>query len=167
MTMKYITTIGDKEYTVEIIDEKHVSLNGQVYEIDFQSVHGQPVYSLLMEGKSYESYVSEDDGVWEVMLLGNLYTAAVVDEREKRLRAASGGGAGESGLFTLKAPMPGLIIAVPVSEGQQVAKGDVLVILESMKMQNELRSPKDGKVTRIKVARGDSVEQKAILLSVE
>ncbi len=165
--MKYITTIADKEYTVEILDAKHVSLDGQVFEIDFQSVQNQPVYSLLMEGMSYESYVSEDEGNWEILLLGHLYTAAVVDEREKRLRAAGGGAAAESGVFHLRAPMPGLIVAVPVEEGQDVTKGQVLVILESMKMQNELRSPRDGKVTRIKVAAGHSVEQKATLLSVE
>ena len=165
--MKYITTIDGKEYTVEIIDERHVSLNGEVFEIDFQPVHDQPVYSLLMEGKSYESYVSLDEDTWEVVLLGNRYTAQVLDEREMRLRAAAGGSVADTGVFNLKSPMPGLIIDVPVEEGQEVAKGDVLVILESMKMQNELRSPKDGVISRIRIAAGDSVEQKAALLSVE
>ena len=63
--------------------------------------------------------------------------------------------------------MPGLIVKIPVSEGQEVKKGDVLVILESMKMQNELKSPRDGKVTRIQVKPGDSVEQRQTILSVE
>ena len=63
--------------------------------------------------------------------------------------------------------MPGLIVAIPVEEGRQVSKGDVLIILESMKMQNELRAPKDGTVTRIRVSQGDTVEQKTTLLSVE
>ena len=62
--------------------------------------------------------------------------------------------------------MPGLVIAVPVEEGQPVEKGDVLLILESMKMQNELKSPRAGKVSRVRVAPGDRVEQKQTLLSV-
>jgi biotin carboxyl carrier protein len=165
--MKYITTIEGQEYLVEVIDEKHVSLNGQVFEIDFQSVQNQPVYSMLMDGISYEAYVSENDGNWEVMLRGDLYTAQVEDEREKRLKAAAGAGVAASGEYHLKAPMPGLIVKVPVEEGQEVSKGDVLVILESMKMQNELRSPKDGRIARVRVKMGDSVEQKQTLLSVE
>ncbi len=62
--------------------------------------------------------------------------------------------------------MPGLVVAVPVSEGQQIEKGQVLVILKSMKMQNELKSPRSGKVERIKVKAGESVEQRQLLLSV-
>lgn len=165
--MKYVTTINDKQFIVEIIDEKHVILDGQPVEVDFQSVDGQPVYSLLIEGRSYEAYVNESDGLWQVLLLGDLYTATVEDEREKRLMAAAGGTVAGSGEFHLKAPMPGLVVAIPVEEGQTVEKGDVLLILESMKMQNELRSPKEGTVARIKVKPGDSVEQKTTLLSVE
>jgi len=82
------------------------------------------------------------------------------------LRAAAGGKAIERGEFHLKAPMPGLVVAVPVVEGQRVNKGDVLVILESMKMQNELKSPREGVVTRLRVGIGDSVEQSQTLLSV-
>ena len=165
--MKYIVTINERQFTVEIVDEKHVVLDGQPVEIDFQSVHGQPVYSLLIEGRSYEAYVNESDELWQVLLLGDLYTAHVEDERERRLKAAAGVQIGGGGEFHLKAPMPGLVVAIPVREGQEVAKGDVLVILESMKMQNELRSPTDGTVVRIKVKEGDSVEGKATLLSVE
>jgi biotin carboxyl carrier protein len=72
----------------------------------------------------------------------------------------------EQGEYHLKAPMPGLIVAVPVNEGQKVEKGEVLVVLESMKMQNELRAPRDGSITRIRIKNGDSVEQKQTLLSV-
>jgi biotin carboxyl carrier protein len=62
--------------------------------------------------------------------------------------------------------MPGLIVSVPVNEGQAVEKGDVLLILESMKMQNELKSPRAGSVSRVRVKPGDRVEQKETLLSV-
>jgi len=165
--MKYITTVEDKQYMVEIIDDKHISVNGKIYNIDFESVSGQPVYSLIVDGRSHEGYVRASDDEWQVLLRGRLYPAKVEDEREKRLRAAAGGGVAETGEFNLKAPMPGLVVVIPVSEGQDIKKGDVLLILESMKMQNELKSPRDGKVSRIKVKTGESVEQKQALLSVQ
>lgn len=165
--MKYITTVDDKQFLVEIIDEKHVSVDGQTYEVDFEAVSGQPVYSLIVNGRSHESYIQPGDDAWQVLLRGRLYPVKVEDEREKRLRAAAGGGVAETGEFHLKAPMPGLVVAVPVAEGEQVEKGQVLVILESMKMQNELKSPRDGVVNRIRVRAGESVEQKQALLSVQ
>jgi len=166
ITMKYIATVDNKEFIIEIIDERHVNVNGKVYGVDFESVSGQPVYSLIVDGKSHESYVAPGDESWQVLLRGRLYPVTVEDEREKRLRNAAGGGVAEGGDFHLKAPMPGLIVAIPVEEGQEVKKGQVLLILESMKMQNELKSPRDGIVHRIKVKAGESVEQKQTLLSV-
>jgi biotin carboxyl carrier protein len=165
--MKYITTVEGTQYLVEIIDEKHVSVDGKVYNIDFESVSGQPVFSLIVDGKSHEAYVQEGDENWQVLMRGRLYPVKVEDEREKRLRAAAGGGVAETGEFHLKAPMPGLVIAIPITEGQEVKRGQVLLILESMKMQNELKAPRDGKVSRIKVKPGESVEQKQALLSVQ
>ena len=165
--MKYITTVGEKQFLVEIIDDRHVSVDGKVYEVDFESVSGQPVYSLIVDGKSHESYVAQVDDIWQVLMRGRLYPVTVEDEREKRLRAAAGGGVAETGEFHLKAPMPGLVVTIPVVEGQEVKKGQVLLILESMKMQNELKSPRDGIVNRIKIKAGESVEQKQALLSVQ
>lgn len=164
----YVTTIADKEYTVEIIDAHHVSVNGRAYEVDFQSISGSPVFSLLVDGGSYQAHVyPADEGGLQVLMRGTLYAADVIDEREKRLSAAGGAVAAQSGEFVLRSPMPGLVVKIPVNEGDAVKKGAVLAILESMKMQNELKSPRDGKVTRIQVKQGDSVEQRQILLSVE
>jgi len=164
--MKYVTTIGEREYLVEIIDEHHVQLDGVPLDVDFQAVSERTVYSLLVNNHSYEGLVYPSEEGWQVLVLGSQYELQVEDEREKRLRAAMGGGPPEHLDFHLKAPMPGLIVAMPVSEGQPIAKGDVLVILESMKMQNELRSPRAGNVARIRVKPGDSVELKETLLSV-
>jgi biotin carboxyl carrier protein len=164
--MKYITTIDEKEYTVDITDDQHVSINDKVFEVDFESVSGQPVYSMLIDGRSYEAYVYPVEDEWQVLLLGHQYPIKVEDEREKRLKSAAGGKVQESGEFQLKAPMPGLVVAIPVKEEQQVKKGEVLVILESMKMQNELKSPRAGKVERIKVKAGETVEQRQLLLSI-
>jgi len=166
--MKYATTINDKTYIIEINDDRKVVVDGVEYAVDFESVSGQPVYSLLIDGHSYEAYVSanEDDAGWQVLLRGALSAVRVEDEREKRLRMAAGGVAVESGEFNLRSPMPGLIVAVPVSEGQAVVKGDILVILESMKMQNELKCPRDGTVTRVRVKAGDGAEQNQVLVTV-
>jgi biotin carboxyl carrier protein len=164
--MKYVTTIGGREYLIDIIDEHNLTVDGIPYRVDFDSVSGQPVYSLLVDSQSYESFVFLEDEAWQVLIQGTLYSATVEDEREKRLRSASRASIAEQMEFHLKAPMPGLVVMVPVADGQQVNKGDVLLILESMKMQNELKSPRHGTVTRIRVKVGDSVEQKQTLLSV-
>jgi len=164
---KYITTIQGKEYTVEILESGKVSLNGQVYDVDFESISGQPVYSLLLDGGSFQAdvYPGDEDAL-QVLMRGVLYEATVEDEREKRLSKAAGGGT-QTGEFVLRAPMPGLVVKVAVAEGEAVKTAQVLVILESMKMQNELKSPREGKVSRVQVKAGDSVEQRQILLSVE
>ena len=164
--MRYITTVEDKQFLVEIIDDKHVSVDGKVYEVDFESVSGQPVYSLIVDGKSHEGYVAQNDDTWQVLLRGRLYPILVEDEREKRLRSAAGGGVAETGEFHLRAPMPGLVVAIPVEEGQSIQKGQVLLILESMKMQNELKAPRDGTIGRLRVKPGETVEQKQTLMSV-
>lgn len=164
--MRYIATTSDREILVEIVDEHHVLVDGVSYEIDFESVSEQTVYSLLANNNSYEALVYGSEEGWQVLLHGSQYVVLVEDERERRLRASLTGGPAENVDFHLKAPMPGLIVTVPVSDGQSVEKGDVLVILESMKMQNELKSPRGGKVHRVRVKAGDSVEQRDTLLSV-
>jgi len=164
--MKYITTLGDREYAIEIIDDNRVSVDGVVFEMDFESISGQPVYSLLFDGKSHEAYVYPDEDQWEVLLNGILYPVLVEDEREKRLRSSYGSQPSSTGEYYLKAPMPGLVISILVRDGTEVAEGDVLVILESMKMQNELKSPKGGTVSRVRVVQGDNVERKQTLMSV-
>ncbi len=164
--MKYITTIDDQEFQIEVIDERHVRIGDRLLQVDFESVSGQPVFSLILDGKSYESFVYQGEQDWQVLLRGRLYPVKIEDERERRLRAAGGGDVAEGGEFLLKAPMPGLVVAVLVNEGQPVEKGQVLVILESMKMQNELKAPRPGKVERIRVKAGESVEQKQTLLNI-
>jgi len=164
--MKYITTINEREYAIEILDDHHITLDGVAGQVDFTQVGGQSVFLLVLDGQSFEGLVYAEEDEWQVLLRGESYTARVEDEREKRLRGGINSHPTVAGEFHLKAPMPGLVVAVPVSEGQLVEAGDVLVILESMKMQNELRSPRPGKVTRLRVAPGERVEQKQTLLSV-
>ena len=165
--MKYISTINDTEYLIEIIDERHITVNGRQITVDFNSVSGQPVYSLLVDGKSFEGFVYPGEEAWEVLLMGQQYPVTVEDEREKRLRAAAGSSVSEAGEYHLKSPMPGMVVTIPVEEGQEIEQGQVVLILESMKMQNELKSPRAGTVGRIRVKPGESVEQRQTLLSVQ
>jgi len=165
--MNYITTVGERAYTIEINDETHVMLDGAVVEVDWHPLPGQPVYSVLIDGKSYEAYVLPTDGGYQVQMRGLLYEVRVEDERELRLRAAMEQDLPASSEYPLRAPMPGLVAAVPVSVGQMVDKGTVLIVLESMKMQNELKSPRAGRVAQVRVQAGQAVEQNQTLLIVE
>ena len=162
--MKYITAVMDKTYEIEIRSENEIIVDDQALHIDVRSIAGKPVYSLLLDGKSYEAYISPGEDGLEVLLQGRLYQVSVEDERQSRLRQSSGPILLARGDYHLKAPMPGLVVAVPVAEGAQVSKGQNLVILESMKMQNELRAPRDGVVHRVRVGPGDHVELNQVLL---
>jgi biotin carboxyl carrier protein len=164
--MKYVVEVEGKEFEVEILDEKRVRIGGRVLEVNFESVSDQPVYSLIVDGKSYEAFVYPGEEDWQVLLRGRLFPVKVVDERERRLRSAAGGGVAQTGEFQLKAPMPGLIVSILVEEEQQVEKGQVLVILESMKMQNELKAPRAGVARHIRIKPGETVEQRQVLLAL-
>jgi biotin carboxyl carrier protein len=163
--MRYVTTIDNHEFEIEVVDDRHIRIGKRVLEVDFVSVSGQPVFSLILDGESHEAFVYQGEEDWEVLIRGRQYQVKVEDEREKRLKNA-GEGSITGGEFHLKAPMPGLVVAVLVKEGQEVNKGQVMLILESMKMQNELKAPRDGVMGRVRVKAGESVEQRQTLLSV-
>ena len=114
--MKYVATTGGREILVEIVDEHHIIVDGVSYEIDFESVSEQTVYSLLANNKSHDALVYESEEGWQVLLHGSQYVLVVEDEREKRLRETLGGGPPQDVDYHLRAPMPGLIVTVPVEE---------------------------------------------------
>jgi biotin carboxyl carrier protein len=161
--MKYLTTINEENYEIEINHEGVVTIDGEERQIDFRSM-GQPgIYSLIIDNQSFEAVVERREDQYQILIFGDLYEVKVTDERTMRLLQAGGGGAEPVGEIAIKSPMPGLIVDVPVAEGQEVTKGQTLVILESMKMENELKAPRDGVISRIDVAKGDSVEQNKTL----
>jgi len=155
--MKYATTIGEQTYIVEINREGEVMIDGDTFPVDLQAID-EVTYSLLMSNRSYEALVDTAGDELAVLLAGRMYTAQVLDERARRLSRVDGSSV-SSGELTLKSPMPGLIVAVPVAEGQVVKKGQTVLVLESMKMENELKAPRDGTVSSIKVKVRQSVEQ--------
>lgn len=162
--MKYLATVEGRTFEIEINIEGEISIDGKPAQFDFQTVRDEPIYSLLLDGKSYEALVHSSENGLEVLIRGQLYQVHVEDERQRKLRESSDELSLPDGEFRLKAPMPGLVIAVPVAPGDQVEKGQNLVILESMKMQNELKAPRDGLVNRVLIVQGDNVEQHQILL---
>lgn len=164
---RYYATIQGTEYVIEITSETRVTINGTTRTVDYQPLKQQASCSLLVDGKLYEPIVYQENGGWEVLIGSGRFIVQVEDERERRLRLATGETSYQPGRYILTSPMPGLVIDIPVKEGDQVSKGDVLVILESMKMQNELRAPRDGTVSRIHAKVNGNVERKENLLVLE
>ena len=164
--MKYSTTIGEKTFIIDINRDGEITIDGEPYPIDLRAID-EFTYSLLLDNTSYEALVdSGSDEEVNVLLRGRLYAARVLDERATRLSKASGGAAVSTGEITLKSPMPGLIVAIQVNEGDAVKKGQTLIVLESMKMENELKAPRDGVIGPIKVKLRQSVDQHQALLMV-
>jgi biotin carboxyl carrier protein len=163
--MKYVTVINDTRFEIEIGNDGSLKVNGDPREVDFLAL-GPSLYSILMDHRSYEMVIEEREGSTEVLMQGRLYTGQVMDERAQLLAARRGTLRVDSGELSIKAPMPGMIVAIPVTEGQEVTKGETIVILESMKMQNELKAPRDAVVQRISVQVGQSVEQNKLLITL-
>ncbi len=164
--MKYIATIKGQSFEIDINESGEILADGQRLEVDFQSVANEPIYSMLLNSESFEANVSSGETAVEVLLRGRLFLVDVEDERQRRLRETTDLKLIEEGEYTMAAPMPGLVVAVPVEVGQEVEKGDNLIILESMKMQNELKAPRGGTISRIQVGPGDSVDQNQALLTL-
>ncbi len=160
--MKYFATLNDHEYIIDIGKES-ITVGDETYHVDFMNLIERGIFSLLINNRSIEAVVEEEDEMTSVLIKGELYSVKVQDERTRRLAEARGESGDAGGDLSVKSPMPGIIIATPVEEGQTVQKGDQIIILESMKMENELRAPRGGVVTRVLVNAGDTVEKDQVL----
>ncbi|MFN8373110.1 MAG: biotin/lipoyl-containing protein [Anaerolineae bacterium] len=163
--MKYVTTINDKKFEIDINNDGSVLVNGEKRDVDFLAL-GPSLYSIVMQTRSHEVVVDERNGEVEVLINGRLFTGKVMDERAQLLSMRRGGQVADSGEISIKSPMPGLVVAIPVHEGHVVKAGETLIILESMKMQNELKAPRDGMISRISVQPQQSVEQGKVLVTI-
>lgn len=164
--MKYQTIVNGQTFDVEINEDGRILVNGEERAVDFRELRKGEMYSMLLDHHSFEAVVDERDEMYHVLMGGDMYEVKVTDERSRRLESAFMAFGDTGAEVMIRAPMPGQIVRVPVEEGQEVKKGDTLVILESMKMENELKSPRDGVVHRVNVAPGDTVEQNKVLVTV-
>jgi biotin carboxyl carrier protein len=164
--MKYLTTVDGQTFEIEIKQDGQVTINGEERVIDFRTISDSLV-SALINNKSYEAVVEERDGTMQVLLFGDLYEIQVLDERQQRLARSSSGFAASQGELPIRSPMPGLIVAVKVAEGDEVQQGSPLCVLESMKMENDIKAPRAGKVLRVHIAAGERVEQNKVLVTLQ
>ena len=118
------------------------------------------VWSVIIGNKVYEAFV---DGA-NVTINGHTFDCAVEDPRQWK---RSGAGAGAHGKANITAPMPGKVVRILVKPGDEVTAGQGIVVVEAMKMQNEMKSPRDGKVTSIHAAENESVNAGAVLAVIE
>ena len=162
--MKYEVVVQGETYVVEIDTEGRVILDGAQVEVDFADIGQWGLYSLLVNNESFEALVEQREDSWQVLMRGSMYDVQVLDERTQLLRARAQSLVPATGEVAIKAPMPGLVVAVSVQAGQEVIAGDNIVILESMKMENELKAPRAGRIERISVNAGDNVEQNQTLV---
>ncbi len=162
--MKYTTIINNKQFEVEILKDGNVLVNGKPHEVDFLGLE-ESLYSIIQNSKSHEIAIEEERGKYELQLEGRLYEATVLDQRALLMAQRKGGlmtGSGE-----VASPMPGLIVEVLVNVGDEVTQGQTVVILESMKMQNELKAPRDGIVQKIACEAGQTVDKGNLLINIE
>ena len=165
--MKYFATIGETIYEVKVAKNGSVTVNGEAYDVTSAAI-GPNTRSMLIGNKSYETVVvgAGDPGTYEVAVAGEHHAVLVQDELTYRVAQAQEAAAANMGEVTIKSPMPGLILNVPVTVGETVSKGQTLVILESMKMENELKSPRDGIVLKVSTEASASVEKGQALVTV-
>jgi biotin carboxyl carrier protein len=167
--MAFIARLGEQSYSVEIEEIGkslyRVAIDGNEFLVDGKKT-GRTNYSLIVDNRSFEIEVDSAEDEYWVLVDGRNYHVQLVDERRVRV----GGDQSDlqlRGRQKVSVPMPGKVIEVLVAEGDSVERGQGLVIVEAMKMENEVRSPTAGEVKEIKVKPGDAVEGGAVLVIVE
>ncbi len=166
----YATLAGEKEpqeMEVELLGPGRyaITLAGVRHVLDADHQEGGSV-SLLVDGESYAIDFEEAGDVINVLVRDAIVSVDVADERRRRMRAATSEFKVE-GRQVITAPMPGKVVKVLVSVGAEVQAGQGLVVVEAMKMENEMKSPKAGKVLELLVQEGQAVEGGAKLAVVE
>lgn len=171
--MKYFVRVGDPPRTVEVeVEGAQVTVDGTAFEAHLAAVPGTPLYHLLLGSESWTvaaQPLTEEGtvGRWMLGLVGERIQVEAIDERTRQIEAVVGRRPAEAASGALVAPMPGLVVRIQVVEGQQVEAGAALVVVEAMKMENELRAPHAGVVRTIHVVSGQTVEKGALLVTVE
>jgi len=165
------TIINNKEFDIEIDSRnKNIgTINGNDFNIDsVEFVNGH--FSVLKNNKSYKAEIvsfDEDEKTYKIKVNGNAYTVKVKDRFDLLLQSMGMDTLASKKINELKAPMPGLVLDVRVSVGDTIKKGEPLIVLEAMKMENILKATADVTIKKIAVERGNAVEKNQILILFE
>ncbi len=165
--MKYIVDVNGERITVEL-DGAHAVVNGERVDVALTHVAGTPV-RLVRLGEQVHRVVARrgsERGRWLLDVDGARVEAEALDERLRAIRDLTAASAAASGPAPVVAPMPGLVVRIAVAVGDTVSAGQGLVMIEAMKMENELRATTAGVVTGIRVTAGQAVEKGAVLVDL-
>lgn len=165
--MRYLVHFGDQELSISDIDREkgQACVNGKLVQFDFQHVRG-PLYSLIADGKVFSASIERIEDIAEMSCGATILRAELEDERAVLLRQLSRRDSQVGETVDIKAPMPGLVIRVPVKNGDMIKKGESLAVIEAMKMENDIRSPMDGVVSAIHIKERNAVEKNALLVTL-
>ncbi len=165
--MLYHVSIGGRRLDVEVGPDG-VLVDGRSVAVTLEHREGTPVRGLHIDNETYRVVASHvGSGQWRLRLRGSAVVADVVDERTRVIRAMAGQGAAAQGPRPIVAPMPGMVVKVEVDEGDVVHAGQGVVIVEAMKMENELRAHGPGRVSRVHVGEGEAVEKDQLLVELD
>jgi biotin carboxyl carrier protein len=167
--MSYVATIGEKDVTVSVEElggaNYKVTIDGVEHVVDAQLITGN-LWSVLYGNGSFEVDVTRLPAEeYEVLIQGDCHKFSLMNEQRRAMLRA--GGKGSAGKAMLTSPMPGKVVKLLAKEGQEVEAGQGVIVVEAMKMENELKSAVAGKVKEIFVEEGQVVESGAKLLLVE
>ncbi|RMD86718.1 MAG: acetyl-CoA carboxylase biotin carboxyl carrier protein subunit [Calditrichaeota bacterium] len=168
--MKYFARIAEKTFEIELPenDSSTIKVNGKpIKSADLQKLAEPNLYSLIINNHSYQIFIDQNDDGYQIILNGVTYPVELEDETTRQLRNLIKTDEKPHGAVEIKAPMPGLIVKYLVKEGQSVKKGEGLVIIEAMKMENEIRAHTNGVVKKIFRKDQESVEKDTPLLILE
>ncbi len=165
MKLKAIIEDREQELNVRIDGGRvHAEVGGRVYDLELREPE-PGCYLFLRDAAVHECRVSESHEAIDVSLHERNYAVTIVDP--KRLRVGSDAHGHQHGLAEITAPMPGKVVRVQIETGATVEKGSGIVVVEAMKMQNEMKSPRKGVVVSINVKPGDTVNAGDVLAVVE
>jgi biotin carboxyl carrier protein len=155
-------------FTIQVNDQLQFELTeSEALSIDATKT-GENTYHVIQNHKSYTvSVLAYDAPNCVLMVNGTRYSVRIDDALEQLMQKMGLGVQNSHKINAIKAPMPGLVLQVAVQEGQAVAKGDPLIILEAMKMENILKSPGDGMVKSVWVKAGQAVEKGQLLIDLD
>ncbi|MFN8321414.1 MAG: biotin/lipoyl-containing protein [Chitinophagales bacterium] len=158
------TINGNKEFAVDANTLNGTAANWDLIEVRNQTFH------IIKDSKGYNATLISFNIEEKTMILnvnGTEYEVAIKDKNDLLLQQLGINTKSSSAIQSIKAPMPGLIINISAQVGEEVKKGDTLLILEAMKMENVIKSPRDGKVKKIHVALKQPVEKNQVMLEFE